>query len=197
MVKIGRNDPFPCGSGKKYKSCCLQIQSDDKRLKQIFDILFQVSQDEMTNFPQVLRGKKVSWLPLLTADYLMLALFSPKEMERAKGLVGKGLNPFPGLISNHAGGTAIRLDKSRQVLIQDCKVENMPSISLGSDCTIVLCGHTQMINTIELGFLAYQVELAYIISFGDEINRANMYDFLADLVAYSVSEWRSKNVQTF
>ncbi|HEC62475.1 MAG TPA: hypothetical protein ENI27_09540, partial [bacterium] len=23
MVKIGRNDPCPCGSGKKYKMCCL------------------------------------------------------------------------------------------------------------------------------------------------------------------------------
>lgn len=22
--KVGRNDPCPCGSGKKYKSCCLQ-----------------------------------------------------------------------------------------------------------------------------------------------------------------------------
>ena len=20
--KVGRNDPFPCGSGKKYKKCC-------------------------------------------------------------------------------------------------------------------------------------------------------------------------------
>ncbi|RJQ54880.1 MAG: hypothetical protein C4530_16565 [Desulfobacteraceae bacterium] len=23
MAKIGRNDPCPCGSGKKYKRCCL------------------------------------------------------------------------------------------------------------------------------------------------------------------------------
>ena len=23
MVRIGRNDPCPCGSGKKYKHCCL------------------------------------------------------------------------------------------------------------------------------------------------------------------------------
>ena len=23
MAKIGRNDPCPCGSGKKYKKCCL------------------------------------------------------------------------------------------------------------------------------------------------------------------------------
>jgi protein O-GlcNAc transferase len=34
MNKIGRNDPCPCGSGKKYKQCCLQhaeIPSADKR----------------------------------------------------------------------------------------------------------------------------------------------------------------------
>ena len=23
VTKIGRNDPCPCGSGKKYKNCCL------------------------------------------------------------------------------------------------------------------------------------------------------------------------------
>jgi uncharacterized protein YecA (UPF0149 family) len=22
-VKVGRNDPCPCGSGRKYKKCCL------------------------------------------------------------------------------------------------------------------------------------------------------------------------------
>lgn len=26
MVKTGRNDPCPCGSGKKFKKCCLNIQ---------------------------------------------------------------------------------------------------------------------------------------------------------------------------
>lgn len=25
--KVGRNDPCPCGSGKKYKSCCLKNTS--------------------------------------------------------------------------------------------------------------------------------------------------------------------------
>jgi uncharacterized protein YecA (UPF0149 family) len=24
--KVGRNDPCPCGSGKKYKKCCLQAE---------------------------------------------------------------------------------------------------------------------------------------------------------------------------
>ena len=27
--KIGRNDPCPCGSGKKYKKCCLNRQYVD------------------------------------------------------------------------------------------------------------------------------------------------------------------------
>lgn len=27
VVKIGRNEPCPCGSGKKYKKCCLQNEA--------------------------------------------------------------------------------------------------------------------------------------------------------------------------
>lgn len=29
MPKIGRNDPCPCGSGKKYKKCCLKEESEE------------------------------------------------------------------------------------------------------------------------------------------------------------------------
>ncbi len=29
--KIGRNNPCPCGSGKKYKQCCLKKQKDDTK----------------------------------------------------------------------------------------------------------------------------------------------------------------------
>ena len=30
MGKIGRNDPCPCGSGKKYKKCCLSFSPQEK-----------------------------------------------------------------------------------------------------------------------------------------------------------------------
>ncbi|MCY2987047.1 MAG: SEC-C metal-binding domain-containing protein [Planctomycetota bacterium] len=26
--RVGRNDPCPCGSGKKYKKCCMRKQQD-------------------------------------------------------------------------------------------------------------------------------------------------------------------------
>ena len=29
MARIGRNQPCPCGSGRKYKRCCLQKDNDD------------------------------------------------------------------------------------------------------------------------------------------------------------------------
>src|SRR5262245_65706759 len=32
MAKPGRNDPCPCGSGKKYKRCCLVKLVPDKRV---------------------------------------------------------------------------------------------------------------------------------------------------------------------
>lgn len=27
MLKLGRNDPCPCGSGKKYKKCCIDREN--------------------------------------------------------------------------------------------------------------------------------------------------------------------------
>jgi len=31
MKEVGRNDPCPCGSGKKYKKCCAQKSSMERR----------------------------------------------------------------------------------------------------------------------------------------------------------------------
>ncbi|MED4986482.1 SEC-C metal-binding domain-containing protein, partial [Geobacillus stearothermophilus] len=35
-MAIGRNDPCPCGSGKKYKKCCMNKQQEReiKRVRQ-------------------------------------------------------------------------------------------------------------------------------------------------------------------
>ena len=29
-MKVGRNDPCPCGSGKKYKACCLEQRQQEQ-----------------------------------------------------------------------------------------------------------------------------------------------------------------------
>jgi hypothetical protein len=49
--KTGRNDPCPCGSGKKYKQCCLKVASasDDSPWRQQRDASGRLAQ-EMLNF---------------------------------------------------------------------------------------------------------------------------------------------------
>ncbi|MCX7823357.1 MAG: SEC-C metal-binding domain-containing protein [Syntrophobacterales bacterium] len=47
--KISRNDPCPCGSGKKYKKCCLSIHEGFKR---------SIPQDELFKREQQLREKR-------------------------------------------------------------------------------------------------------------------------------------------
>lgn len=47
-MKIGRNDPCPCGSGKKYKKCCLQKQASIPSLEDIKEVIkiFQKQETE-------------------------------------------------------------------------------------------------------------------------------------------------------
>ena len=33
-MKIGRNDKCPCGSGLKYKKCCLIKKTEEKKINQ-------------------------------------------------------------------------------------------------------------------------------------------------------------------
>jgi hypothetical protein len=30
-AKVGRNDPCPCGSGKKFKNCCMNLKTEPKK----------------------------------------------------------------------------------------------------------------------------------------------------------------------
>jgi tetratricopeptide (TPR) repeat protein len=54
-MKIGRNDPCPCGSGKKYKKCCLSIKSLAKNNSRFF----YSDLDNLSNqVPALIRQKK-------------------------------------------------------------------------------------------------------------------------------------------
>ncbi len=50
MRKIGRNDPCPCGSGKKYKKCCMMKAKDKER------------QESSLHAHQDAVGKAIQWL---------------------------------------------------------------------------------------------------------------------------------------
>ena len=49
MVKIGRNAPCPCGSGKKYKKCCLSAQPEKRSAKKQRFIPVYTELDQLSN----------------------------------------------------------------------------------------------------------------------------------------------------
>ena len=69
-IKTGRNDPCPCGSGKKFKQCCIgkemyenHIHIDDKMSDGDYDRLFDEmceSTDDMESVPGEFLYKMVS-----------------------------------------------------------------------------------------------------------------------------------------
>jgi tetratricopeptide (TPR) repeat protein len=50
MAKPGRNDPCPCGSGKKYKKCCL---TNDEATKREQFVVQQAEREERANVKQL------------------------------------------------------------------------------------------------------------------------------------------------
>ncbi len=48
-VKVGRNDPCPCGSGKKYKKCC--FEKDQERLHHSSEVA-GVTTEELEAMPE-------------------------------------------------------------------------------------------------------------------------------------------------
>ena len=49
MKKIGRNDPCPCGSGKKYKKCCLK---KDRYFKNLPEDALKRLKEEFSKYNQ-------------------------------------------------------------------------------------------------------------------------------------------------
>lgn len=67
-VKIGRNDPCPCGSGKKYKKCCL---SDDRTILNL-DTFLNDLKDDFAEYDMEELLKTISGLQLYPKNHSQL-----------------------------------------------------------------------------------------------------------------------------
>lgn len=49
-MKIGRNDKCPCGSGRKYKNCCLKVNTEvEKELDNMGELVFSFDEEKIEN----------------------------------------------------------------------------------------------------------------------------------------------------
>ena len=87
MTKMGRNDPCPCGSGKKYKQCCLKIEAT------------QPVGDRIEAVP-----KAIQWLTTTRGQAVREALddgfFDGLDADEYKALMGMGADVLEGVMIN-------------------------------------------------------------------------------------------------
>ena len=72
MINIGRNDPCSCGSGKKYKKCCLEKDESENlkaisRAKEQSDEDYEESED-IPDFPEIQRDAATEPKKRITAE---------------------------------------------------------------------------------------------------------------------------------
>ncbi|MCJ7632007.1 hypothetical protein MUP77_06390 [Candidatus Bathyarchaeota archaeon] len=160
----------------------------EERIRDIVQKFF--SSRASFSFPLSLSRPEDSFFSFSTNSYYVLALVNQDERKRIDNLMRRSFHPFPGLIKpdDVIAGTAFKVENARNMLIERCAVKNMFTLSLGKDCTVIITQHTQSINTSELGQYEYTIILAYIVSFGDEININNFHDYLRDTISYSLNK---------
>jgi len=98
MAKIGRNEPCPCGSGKKYKNCCLAADETAAAAAR---------EDQRRHAsPPPTRGRAVGWGPPVDDDLDQLSndtvdLIDAGKLEEAERLCHRLLDDFPDVPDGH------------------------------------------------------------------------------------------------
>lgn len=88
-AKIERNAPCPCGSGKKYKKCCLEKEEEQQQAKIVEinqkaippDIQAEVRKNVSKFNNEILRNPRVYYIPHFTGQYLYLSRWTNDREE--------------------------------------------------------------------------------------------------------------------
>jgi hypothetical protein len=170
------------------------IPTESQKIRSIIEKhLVRVSADIKAAFPPVLRQSRVLSAVVSQPEYLIVAFLTAEEEKRLSQCLSRETDPFAGLITTGPEKAAFRVEKATYATVRSCTVVNSFSLSLGPDSTILLEDHHQIIETIDIDTVSYTVPLAYVISYGDNINGTTVYRYLEGLVVYSTNMWKENN----
>ena len=96
MGKPGRNDPCPCGSGKKYKNCCLEKDEASRRLERqasnaTLNAEVQREYEEYQEFEELMdRGERSDRVASAIWELIQM-----KQFDHAEQATHKYIDHFP------------------------------------------------------------------------------------------------------
>ena len=171
-----------------------QSELNKNRINNIINIILHPTKEVKDNMPSSLLKKSLFSMGFLTESYFILAFLDKESYTNSMRYIENGFHPFPFLIKPKEvdAKCIVGIDNSQYGIFENTKFVNSYSFSLGKDSSFILLDHTVIVNSKELNKVEYTIDLAYVIYFGDNINRINFYDYLENLVFYSLNLWRSQ-----
>lgn len=147
-------------------------------------------------FPQILSRQDVSIFIYSTVDYVIVAFLGSNEKERIMKLRNRNIHPFFALVKppNIDAPVFFKLgDGTRNIYVGKMTLQGGFGFSIGKDCTLIVEELRQSVLLKAEEKYQYDIDLAYVLSFGNEIKKENVLDFLKDTISYSFEIWRKGN----
>jgi len=167
---------------------------DELFVKDIDDIIYRrlikVPNEVKFFFPKLLKNK-VTWVIAYSDKYLAIHFISKKNLSRIEEYKKDGIPEFIGLFSDKPEEAAFRLnDNVRNTFVHKGQVSGKYSFHLKKDNTLIISEHSMKFNTGNFGELTYVVDLSFVVSYGDEIVKMNILDYIENLIAYYIKKNR-------
>lgn len=164
---------------------------DEKQINKILHLRLLDGPKSIKNYLINLVGDEFGVYSIKTQYLMGVFILSKQELERVRSFEAQNYIPFPALYTTKEGTpAAFRFDRSRNIYIKSNTIKNSIALSIGQDSTVILENHNQSISTQEIGDVNYEIGLGYLVSFGQEIDEFNVYEYLDELIAYSIKSWR-------
>jgi hypothetical protein len=145
--------------------------------------------------PHILSKSDVSLFTFATNEYVLFSFIDEASKKRIKELQTKKIHPFPFLIRPTKSDACVFFNLAngtKNVQIGRLALKGGFGFSIGKDCTLVVDEVKQSAKWKNIGKYEYKIDLAYVISFGIEVNGNTVSKFLKDLVMYSLRNWGNR-----
>jgi len=156
--------------------------------------LLSIPEELKKYVPPILFQEDLAFYTKMTTNYFIFVCTSPQKraifetMEKAIG------TPFPHLITTHKTKKHMfYVDRARNTAIGKMTLDVGPTHSfyIGRDSTLLLYDIRQKGIDKKLGDFQYDIDVAFIVSIGDEIRYDNLLVFFESLIAFAFKTWKS------
>lgn len=156
--------------------------------------LLSIPEELKTYVPPILLRKDLDFFSKTTSEYFLFVCLDNEKRALIEQRQKDNGDPFPHLITTYkVKKHMFTVDKAMNIAVGEMTldVRSGHAFYVGKDSTLLLYNIRQKGIDKILGEFHYDIDVAFIISFGEEIRQYNLLDFFEALIAYAFKIWKS------